>query len=166
MYDLEVDSAATPQECLKYWYCVEIIVEKGDIAHRFVEKIRNLNSEITERDLKLARKFENRQSWKVDKGQLISKQNCRSINSQKHEHNSLSWAFSLSGQWVTFIFWEKLWLDNFVSRLTDLYNISNEKTLLINHIWLGCSTLIVQCLWYYACVQLYFAECLFFPALS
>ena len=60
----------------------------------------------------------------IYKGQLISKQNCRAVTSPKKRKKLiyiLSIFSSQDSELHTFVFWEKLRLDNFVSRLTDLY---------------------------------------------
>ena len=72
------------------------------------------------------------------KGQLISKQNCRAVTSPKEwkdEFIFLCWwpetwisissfkyirVIKIEKQIHLFVFWEKLWHDNFVSRSTDL----------------------------------------------
>ena len=81
------------------------------------------------------------QTYSFDKGQ-ISKQNCRAITSPKKQTNISffypddseifkTWNRNSSLKYLqvdriekqirSFVFWEKLWLDNFVSRFTKLY---------------------------------------------
>ena len=55
-------------------------------------------------------------SWFL-KGHLISKQNCRALTSPKKMNETHSGCYP---ECFSFIFWEKLLLDNFVSRSTDL----------------------------------------------
>ena len=54
------------------------------------------------------------------KGQLISKQNCQAITSSKKKTKRTQDETHSDLECVSFAFWKKLWLDNFVSRSTDL----------------------------------------------
>ena len=56
--------------------------------------------------------------WKAYiKGQLISKQNCRAHFSQKTKETPQDKYYP---EFVPFVYWENLRLENFISRSTDL----------------------------------------------
>ena len=103
-----------------------------------VSNLENLNDSWLKKDFALSQNiyYLSGTFHKVIKGQKISKQNCWAVTSPKKWTDKfvfLSWGFG-NTSWILissfkyfrekqihlFIFWEKLLLDNFFSRSTDL----------------------------------------------
>ena len=143
---LRFDFSLDPTKTFSVMTKVLIYKSHGELS---ISVILTHKSTFQSTNLQFSHAYANQLFFANAKGQLISKQNCRAITSPKKQtqdfcpgslllqgqykresiflqkEDRLSFCINLEvvnflGRNCTFVFWEKLWLNNLVSRLTDL----------------------------------------------